>query len=1467
MDANPPPMQQPPSSSSQTPPSANPHTPSTSSTGPQIRSRITVVCAECKRLKLKCDRRAPCGSCTKRDTVVRCIYSPAAAEKVDLHSLNNRLIHVETLLAIVTAGQTPPAFQSVYPFSYPSGVANASSNPSPAFVPAHTGSHHHHHHHHYAAPSSYSSADDSIMLSLQDIASIWLKDLDLGVPWLFTSTPSVQEHLPSNSGYIKLEPSSIDFELSHSHYNSTASPLVIDVDTLHFSSRLPRSSSPLKDTHQQRSSAQLLLPALSIYYHVPSISPPGTSPASSSAFPHHPSTYPLPLPTSASGSSPSLPLPQPQYSRPQVTPALLALLPPLPRCKSLLQTARDVFRVRPVPFEPGSCKGWKGFESRCLALIGGGASQERERERARKEKAREAKRARQIYFGGIAGLPQDDTDMDESNGSGSRSKECTDEQGNPEEQSLTFFATMCAVLAIGAVVPSPAFPMAGLSAPTESPAFFYALSQQALGVWDTHTTSGTQALDEAERMDYLLACLIGVEYLLLSGSAGGSAEKGERDGGCGPVYALVGKLVTAARGMGLGQDSYSSRKSKAGLGGNDKRFNASGSISTRETTKKEKKAEKEREREEWRRMVLWDVMFYDLFTADVLGHQPYIASYSYSMKLPACSSHIVPSDGDDRGSDDEDPDFDSGIQMQPDEFNSQHRRQSILNSVAYGPADACERDETSYLGARYRLTQLAQAVKNRIAHPECCCGYTFDQAASLEDDIRRWQSSLPLSLKVPESALEASGPPSPVRDLPDGSNLTDKALHAQSCELATMANLLIVKIYLPFLRHAAASAAAVGQSTSLGTSSTSPSATGMTGGNSPAVPTSVSSPASQATVHAAQTIIRVAKNLQATQPSSKTDNSLSEVLPSMFDFYSLDKVVFDCVLICAHGALTGKTSTFAFDGAMLSDTVILGLNLLSELCSGPGLGETQKRVIEALYKRVLLRGGGMNLLKRKHDQVDGSSGVTATSYSTTKNPAAGSNGMTMMNGFDLSNVHATQDGQYLHDGPPIIQQQHNSLIDLSSSSNSSRSSAPPGSSIGSFPQDQLQRSEQQKTDLASAVTSVATVRLTRNGEKDQELEKEKKHPKKTHYPSVGIRVRPNKDGASRSRGQSASGSSGPQHPPLMTSTPRPLPSAESVLTYQQQLKQKTKTMASASGIPGGNKDDVQRSRSSSIKLARTEQQSRQRQPSDTDYTLPFGSPHQPSDAMDTETAHRKPFSMYDSTVQQQQLSPDHSPFSPRVFDQTHSTYDQQQSYDSGSASSGVHTDGMGYNAVSSPFSNSGGPPSSSGSPFASTSTTSSGHPATPTFNSHQPTPPVFGPQPPAPPPSASPTNYFHTPSTYNSSFGHSSSPPSLPNHHQSMSLSDMGLDQNMVPVPGTPVYDVKPSMDRHTQHHLLQQQHHMPRQPMGPPSNSYEDHEMPGHLSMGIASAPPWPPNQQQSQSPQPTQSYWDNDAAYRFYA
>lgn len=47
-----------------------------------ICASISEFTRQCKRLKLKCDRKAPCGSCSKRDTVDRCIYSAAAQEKL-----------------------------------------------------------------------------------------------------------------------------------------------------------------------------------------------------------------------------------------------------------------------------------------------------------------------------------------------------------------------------------------------------------------------------------------------------------------------------------------------------------------------------------------------------------------------------------------------------------------------------------------------------------------------------------------------------------------------------------------------------------------------------------------------------------------------------------------------------------------------------------------------------------------------------------------------------------------------------------------------------------------------------------------------------------------------------------------------------------------------------------------------------------------------------------------------------------------------------------------------------------------------------------------------------------------------------------------------------------------------------------------------------------------------------------------
>ncbi|KZV82832.1 hypothetical protein EXIGLDRAFT_584146, partial [Exidia glandulosa HHB12029] len=59
---------------------------------------LSALCSrnmQCKRLKLKCDRRAPCSSCVKRDAAVKCEYSVEAKEKVDVQSLHNRILLLE----------------------------------------------------------------------------------------------------------------------------------------------------------------------------------------------------------------------------------------------------------------------------------------------------------------------------------------------------------------------------------------------------------------------------------------------------------------------------------------------------------------------------------------------------------------------------------------------------------------------------------------------------------------------------------------------------------------------------------------------------------------------------------------------------------------------------------------------------------------------------------------------------------------------------------------------------------------------------------------------------------------------------------------------------------------------------------------------------------------------------------------------------------------------------------------------------------------------------------------------------------------------------------------------------------------------------------------------------------------------------------------------------------------------------
>lgn len=92
------------------------------------------------------------------------------------------------------------------------------------------------------------------------------------------------------------------------------------------------------------------------------------------------------------------------------------------------------------------------------------------------------------------------------------------------------------------------------------------------------------------------------------------------------------------------------------------------------------------------------------------------------------------------------------------------------------------------------LTLITQSLQARLARPDCCCGYTLDQASSIEADVRAFLSQLPEPLKVS----------SHVRKF-DCDNLTstrhpDYSLRQmQAYELAIVANTLLLGVYAPFI--------------------------------------------------------------------------------------------------------------------------------------------------------------------------------------------------------------------------------------------------------------------------------------------------------------------------------------------------------------------------------------------------------------------------------------------------------------------------------------------------------------------------------------------------------------------------------------------------------------------------------------------------------------------------------------------
>jgi hypothetical protein len=65
---------------------------------PAKRTRVLLSCAPCRFSKLKCDRKTPCGQCTKKGRVEGCVYAPRPEKSRPTKSMSARLKRLEGMV-------------------------------------------------------------------------------------------------------------------------------------------------------------------------------------------------------------------------------------------------------------------------------------------------------------------------------------------------------------------------------------------------------------------------------------------------------------------------------------------------------------------------------------------------------------------------------------------------------------------------------------------------------------------------------------------------------------------------------------------------------------------------------------------------------------------------------------------------------------------------------------------------------------------------------------------------------------------------------------------------------------------------------------------------------------------------------------------------------------------------------------------------------------------------------------------------------------------------------------------------------------------------------------------------------------------------------------------------------------------------------------------------------------------------
>ena len=416
----------------------------------------------------------------------------------DVQSLHNRLLVVEGTLAQLTA-QPQPGLPPVAPFksSYPSvagqaGPSSLSQGPSNSFLSRiNTGSVL------AALPCNdrfclvAGGSGSSVIISLDDTASIWLNELECTPPPEDTTgarPPSVSPYSTSKPGTsngvlrVKLEPTPALLPPHPAASTSTYSQGGVSFGrSTGFTPPVPFS---------------VFLP--SEISNSTSYGPPtATSQTFTSTF----SSIPDPAPASAAQ----------RQDVPQVTPAPLAYLPsPASVRTRYLSFFSEAVRLHPTV-------NVRHFERRIEAMLSWGETTSEPRSKA--------DLAKELFF---QSGPQPVKKV------GSAAKD----RGSAPTPTLSFFSATCAAFALGALISRDNNATSGAdgeTGPRNTPAGLFALSEQALCFFER-----TNSYD----LDSVVAMLLQILYLLHDGHM--NVAQG--------VLPLMGKAVNVARMMGLAID-------------------------------------------------------------------------------------------------------------------------------------------------------------------------------------------------------------------------------------------------------------------------------------------------------------------------------------------------------------------------------------------------------------------------------------------------------------------------------------------------------------------------------------------------------------------------------------------------------------------------------------------------------------------------------------------------------------------------------------------------------------------------------------------------------------------------------------------------------------------------------------------------------------------------------------------------